>query len=76
MTKLEFLKKEIEEKFSYDGYSIIDIPDFYYIRIKTNDGIFGGKFLRMITCMKMPFFIDCNDKEIYISRYDLAEYKE
>lgn len=71
MKKLELLKKEIEEKFSNDGYYIIEKPVSYYIRIKTNDGIFGGKFLRLITCMKIPFFIDCKDKSIYISIHNL-----
>lgn len=72
MTKLELLRKELEEKFHDDGYRIIDKDLYYHIRIKAKDGIFGGRFIKLITCLKVPFFIDCQDKTICIARYDLT----
>lgn len=73
MTKLETLQKAIEERFWGEGYYIVDKPEDYYVNVKVDDGIFGGKFLRYCTSLKMPFHLDCKTKEIKFVRKDILE---
>lgn len=73
MTKLELLKKEMEEKFHDENYVLFENTDDNYIYIHAKDRDFGGRFVRLISNLKVPFFINCADAEIAINKERLND---